>query len=96
MALGVDMPARSAYVAGKRAWRSAPVVDASRDLVGVVTLEQLRHAAGELDEVDATGDVALRIREHLAVLGREHRDQRIALLIEQLDKSVQYASTTDG
>ena len=49
--------------AGDHAERLAqrPVVDAGGDLVGVVALEQLRNAAGELDDVDAARDLALRV-----------------------------------
>ena len=58
------MPAHHAERLAQR-----PVVDAGGDLVGVVALEQLRNAAGELDDVDAARDFALRVGEDLAVLG---------------------------
>ena len=72
-----------------------PVVDAGRDLVGVVALEQLRDAAGELDDVDAARDLALRVGEDLAVLGGDHRGQRVAVLVEQLEEGVQDARAAD-
>ncbi|MDI2022947.1 hypothetical protein PJL18_03491 [Paenarthrobacter nicotinovorans] len=44
-------------------------IDARGDLVRVVTLEQLRNATSELDDLQATADLALGVREDLAVLG---------------------------
>ena len=43
-------------------------VDVGRDLVGVVTLEQARDAAGELDDLEPALHLAQRVGEHLAVL----------------------------
>ena len=48
-------------------------VDARRRLLGVAALEQVRDAAGELDVLQAAGDLAEGVAEHLAVLGREQR-----------------------
>ncbi len=45
-------------------------VDPGGDLVRVLALEQLRDAAGELDHLEAAADLALRVGEDLAVLGR--------------------------
>jgi hypothetical protein len=71
--------------AGHYAQRLAqrPVVDAGGDLVGVVALEQLRDAAGELDDVDAAADLALCVGEDLAVFGGDDRGQRVLVLVEQ-------------
>jgi hypothetical protein len=69
-----------------------PVVDAGRDLVGEVALQQLRDAAGELDDVDPTCDLALRVGEDLAVLGGDHRGQRVAVLLQQLEELQHHAS----
>ena len=44
-------------------------VDPGGDLVRVVALEQLRDAAGELDDLQAAADLALGVGEDLAVLG---------------------------
>jgi hypothetical protein len=84
--------------AGHHAQRLAhgPVVDAGRDLLGVVALEQLRNAAGELDDVDAARDLALRVGEHLAVLGGDHRGQRVAVLVHQLQEGEDHARTADA
>ena len=46
-----------------------PAVDAAPDLLGELALQQMRDAAGELDDLDAARDLALRVGEHLAVLG---------------------------
>jgi hypothetical protein len=68
--------------AGHHAQRLAqrPVVDAGAHLVGEVALEQLRNAAGELDDVDAAADFALRVGEHLAVLGGDEVGQLVLVL----------------
>ena len=63
-----------------------PVVDAGGHLLGVVALEQLRDASGKLDDLDAPRDLALRIGEHLAVLGGDHVRQRVFVLVKQLQK----------
>ena len=73
-----------------------PVVDAGADLVGVVALQQLGDAAGELDDVDAARDLALRVREHLAVFGGDHRRERVAVFVHQAEELVQHAGTADG
>jgi CBS domain-containing protein len=83
--------------AGDHAQRLAhrPVVDAGGHLVGVVTLEQLRDAAGELDDVDAAHHLALCVREHLAVLGGDHRRELVAMLVEQAEELVEHAGAAD-
>ncbi len=45
-------------------------VDAAGGLLGVVALQQLRDPARVLDVLQAAGDLAHRVGEHLAVLGR--------------------------
>jgi hypothetical protein len=56
--------------AGDHAQRLAhgPVVDVGRDLLGEVTLEQLRNAAGEFDHFDTARHFALGVGEDFAVL----------------------------
>ena len=49
-----------------------PVVNAGRDLFGVVAFEQLRNAGGEFDNFNAAGDFALRIGKDLAMLSGDH------------------------
>ena len=46
-------------------------VDPGRDLLGHVALEEVRDPAGELDHLEPARDLAHRVGEHLAVLGRE-------------------------
>ena len=72
-----------------------PVVDAGRDLVSEVALQQLRDAAGELDDVDAARDLALRVGEDLAVLGGDHRGERVLVLVEQCEEVIQHARSAD-
>ena len=48
-------------------------VDAGGDVLGVAALEQVRDAAGELDHLDAAGDLAERVGVDLAVLGGDQR-----------------------
>ncbi len=62
----------------------APVVDPAADLLGVLALEQMRNAAGELDHFNAARDFAQRIGEHLAVFARDQRGQLFLVRVEQL------------
>ena len=59
-------------------------VDPAGGLLGVVTLDQLRDPARVLDVLEAAGDLAHRVGEHLAVLGRQHRGQLLAVGVDQL------------
>ena len=72
-----------------------PVVDAGGDLVGEVALEQLRNAAGELDDVDAARDLALRVGEHLAVFERDHFRQRVLVVVQQLQELEHHPRAAD-
>jgi hypothetical protein len=63
-----------------------PVVYAGGDLVGEVALEQLRDAAGKFHNLNAARDLALRVGEHLAVLGRDQAGQLVFVRVEQLQK----------
>ena len=56
-----------------------PAVDAAPDLLGELALQQMRDAAGELDDLEAAGDLALRVGEHLAVLVGDDPGQRVVL-----------------
>ena len=49
-------------------WRIDQRVDAAADLLGELALQQMRDAAGELDDLEAAGDLALGVGQHLAVL----------------------------
>ncbi|MNF79361.1 hypothetical protein D3C84_615730 [compost metagenome] len=71
-----------------------PVVDVGRDLLGVVALEQLRDAAGELDDLDAARYFALGVGENFAVLGGDHARQCVAVFIEQRQELEQDAGAT--
>jgi hypothetical protein len=51
----------------------------------------MRDAAGELDDFHAALDVALGVRDRLAVLGRKHRRQRVVLLGDQLQELEHHA-----
>ncbi len=55
-------------------------VDAGAGALGVLALHQVRHAAGELDHLDAALDVALGVGQRLAVLGGEQGGERIHVL----------------
>ena len=59
-------------------------VDAPGHLLGVATLQQVRGAAGELEVLQAPGHLAFGVGEHLAVLGRHHGGQFLAVGIDQL------------
>ena len=72
-------------------------VDVGGGLLGEPTLEQLRDAGGELDVLEAAGDLAERVGVHLAVLGRDDVRQLVgtlAQLLPELEQDVARASTT--
>src|SRR5690349_17560765 len=56
-----------------------PVVQAGRDLVGEVALQELWNTAGKLDDLDTAGDFTLCIGEDLAVLAGDDPGDGIAV-----------------
>ena len=59
-------------------------VDLRRDALGVAALEQVRDAAGELDDLEAARHLTERVGEDLAVLGGDERGHVLLLGVEQL------------
>ena len=59
-------------------------VDPGRGLLGHAALEQGRDPAGELDHLEPAGDLAERVGEHLAVLGREDARNLLAAVVHEL------------
>ena len=72
--------------AGDHAQRLAQrvAVHAGSDAVGELALQKLRDAAGELHHLDAAGDLARRIGQHLAVFTSDQRGQLVAVGLQQL------------
>ena len=60
-----------------------PAVDAAAHVVAEFALQQLRDAAGELDDLEAARDFAARIREHLAVLARDEGRELVGVLLDE-------------
>ena len=73
-----------------------PVVHAGGHLFGEVGFEQLGNAGGKFHNFNATGHFALGIGKHLAVLGGNQVRQRIAVLVEQLQKFKQNSRALEG
>ncbi len=71
--------------AGHHAERLAcrPIVDAGRDLLGEIALQQLRNAAGEFDHFQTAGQLAARIRQHLAMLGGDQARHLVGMPLQQ-------------
>ena len=67
-----------------RGWAIGVDVDAGRHLLGVAALQQVGHAAGELQVLEAAGDLALGVGKDLAVLGGNRRGDVLAVGVEQL------------
>ena len=65
-------------------------VDAARRLLRESTLEQVGHAARELDILDASCNLSLRIGQHLAVLRRDDRREVITVTVEQVAEAEQH------
>ena len=59
-------------------------IDAGRDLLAEATLEQLRHATGELDVLQPARDLAQGIARDLAMLGGQQRGQVLAMGLDQV------------
>src|SRR6185312_17529740 len=59
-------------------------VDTGRGLLTEPALEQFRDAAAELDHLEPAGDLAERVREHLAVLGGEDLGDVLTVLVDEL------------
>ena len=62
-------------------------VDSRRRLLRVAALQQVRDAAGELDVLQAAGDLAEGVAEHLAVLGGEQRGDLLAVGVDELPEA---------
>ena len=62
-------------------------VDLGRGVLGEAALDQVRDAAGELDDLLAAADLAERVGEHLAVLGGDDRCQLFLARVQQLAES---------
>ncbi len=72
--------------AGAHAERLAqrPAIHAGADRLGELALQEMRDAAGELDHLEPAHQRAARVRQHLAVLGGDHRGQLVGVLLDQL------------
>ena len=70
-------------------------VDTTRDLLGVLALQQVHEPGGELDVLDAAADLALGIRENLAVLGRDDRGELVGALDEQVAEAEEHVGALD-
>ena len=66
-------------------------VDPRPSAFGVLALEQLRNAAGELNHLDAALDVALGVSQYLAVFGGEELREAVVLLRDQLEELEHHA-----
>ena len=68
-------------------------VDPARDLAGEPALEQVRHAARELDDLEPAGHLAQRVGAHLAVLGGDDRGELGLAGVEELAEREQDGRT---
>ena len=66
-------------------------VDARTGAFGVLALEEMRNAAGELDDFQAALHVALGVGERLAVLGGQKPRQLVELLVRELEELHEHA-----
>jgi hypothetical protein len=58
-------------------------------LLAVAALQQVRDAARELDVLEAAGDLAQRVGQHLSVLGGEQRGDLLAVGVDQFAQAEQ-------
>ena len=68
-------------------------VDAGGRLLAVAALEQVGDAAGELDDLEAAGDLADGVGVHLAVLGGDDRGELVLAAVEQLAEGEHHLRT---
>ena len=61
-----------------------PAVDLGADIAAELALEEMRNAAGELDDLDAARDLAQRVGVGLAVLARDRAGDLVGVAIQQL------------
>jgi hypothetical protein len=71
----------------------AEAVDAGRDLVGVLALQQARDAAGELHDLEAALHLASRVREHLPVLAGDGCGKLVLPAVHDLAEGEEHAGT---
>ena len=65
-------------------WRSDQEFDLRADIAAVLALQEMRNAAGEIDHVDAAGELPCGVVMGLAVLPRDGVDDLVGVAIEQL------------
>ena len=65
-------------------WRIEVTSTRADDALGEVALQQLRHPARELHDLEPARDLAHRVAQHLAVLGGDDRRELLGALIEQV------------
>jgi len=66
-------------------------VDARADILGDLALEELRRANGELHHLHAALNLALRVGQHFAVLGRDHGGELVGPLLQDAQEGIQNA-----
>ncbi|SKZ27922.1 Uncharacterised protein [Mycobacteroides abscessus subsp. abscessus] len=66
-------------------------VDARAGTLGELTLDQMRYADGEFDDLDAALDVTEGVGVRLAVFERERRRDLVGVLIDKVDEAHQHA-----
>ena len=65
-------------------WRTRCDVDAARDLLEVLALEQVRGADRGLDRLDPAADLAERVVERLAHVARDEPGELVAVGVERV------------
>jgi hypothetical protein len=73
-----------------------PAVDAAPDLLGEFPLQQMRDAAGELDDLDTAGDLALGVGKDFAVLFGNQLRQCIVLARQEFEEFEHDARAGEG
>ena len=72
-------------------WRTDQLSMPRADLLGELALQQMRNAAGELDDLEAARDLALGVGEDLAVLFGDQARQRVVVAVQQFEELEQHA-----
>ena len=65
-------------------WRSDHEFDLGADIAAVLAFQEMRDAAGEIDDVDAAGELAARIGVGLAMLLGDGAGNLVGVTVEKL------------
>ena len=73
-----------------------PAVDLGADIAAVLALQEMRNTAGEIDHIDAAGELAESVGVGFAVLSRDRAGDRVGVTIQKLLEAEHGLDTLQG